>query len=132
MARIKRSKRGPVPKPYKSWLEVDVAEVLGKRWKYEEVKFEYIVPESKHWYTPDFSKGELFIETKGRLDSADRKKLLLWKKQYPEVQLILAFANPNSPINKGSRTTVAQWAEKNEFEWLDALELINNKGKYFE
>ncbi len=131
MARIRLSKRGPVPKPYKSWLEVDVAEVLGKKWKYEEVKFEYTVPESKHWYTPDFSNGELFIETKGRLDSADRKKLILWKQQYPEVRLILAFGDPNSLISKGAKTSVSQWAEKNGFEWEDAQEIIKNKGKHF-
>lgn len=87
---------------------------------YETDKLTYIVPASKHKYLTDFKLGEnSYIEVKGRLTAADRKKYLLVKEQHPEVQLRFFFDKSNNKLYKGSPTTYADWAEKFGFEWTD-------------
>ena len=66
---------------YRSGLEEKVSDSLrafGIEPHYEEKYLEYIVPESKHKYTPDFVlPNGILIETKGVWDSEDRKKHIL-------------------------------------------------------
>ena len=51
---------------------------------YEAIKFEYIVPESKHVYTPDFPVSpHIVIETKGRWVLEDRQKMLGYNRWNP-------------------------------------------------
>ena len=53
-------------------------EEYGLEPNYESKKFEYIIPESKHIYTPDFPLSpHIVIETKGRWVVEDRQKMLL-------------------------------------------------------
>ena len=76
---------------FKSGLEEKIANELTDKkvnFGYEEEKIIYTIPESLHKYTPDFKikKSEdriLYIETKGRWGTADRKKLKLVKEQHP-------------------------------------------------
>lgn len=84
--------------------------------KYETKKLPYVL-EPKN-YIPDFEvKPGVFFEVKGYLESKDRTKLKAVKKNNPEVTIKILFDKPNTRIYKGSKTTYAEWAEKNGFEW---------------
>ena len=108
---------------YRSGYEHTVIQSLGAiPFEYETEKIPYVVPESKHTYTPDliFKKrrgGKMYLELKGKLDSDGRKKLLHVKASNPDMDLRLCFQNPNVRISKTSKTTYWMWAEKNGFLW---------------
>jgi hypothetical protein len=103
---------------FKSKFEAAVAKELDLEEAYEQVKFIYTVPETKHKYTPDFSITEkLCIETKGRLTSEDRYKMYCVRESNPTVMFVLYFQNSKVPIRKGSHTNCGMWAEKNGFVW---------------
>lgn len=59
----------------------------------------------------------IIIEAKGVLYSEDRQKHLLIKKQYPDLDIRFVFQNPKNKLYKGSKTTYADWAEKNGFKY---------------
>ena len=85
---------------------------------YEAIKFEYIVPESKHVYTPDFPVSpHIVIETKGRWVLEDRQKMLLVMEQYPDIDFRIVFYNANQKIKKGSKTSYAMWCDKHGIKW---------------
>lgn len=90
-------------------------EYLG--FKYEPIKIDYTVPESNHKYTPDFVRGNLIYELKGRWTVSDRKKMKLLVDQHPEWNIIMIFQNPNIKINKGSKTSYADYCDKNRIQW---------------
>jgi len=93
---------------------------------YEQDKLAYVVPASNHKYTPDFHVPgtNIYFETKGRWTAVDRKKHLLIKEQHPDKRIILVFQDEKKPINKGSKTTYAGWAEKNGLEWMTVEEAV--------
>ena len=79
-----------------------------------------MIPASNHTYTPDFQlPNGIIIETKGRFVASDRKKHLLVKKQHPELDIRFIFQNAKGRINKGSKTTYADWCVKNGFLYAD-------------
>jgi hypothetical protein len=87
--------------------------------QYEGKKLAYEVKETRH-YIPDFIlPNGIHIEVKGYLRSDDRKKLILVKKQYPDIDLRLIFQRANNRISKKSKTTYAKWAEKHGFIYSD-------------
>lgn len=87
---------------------------------YESREFEYIIPESKHVYTPDFPVSpHIVIETKGRWVLEDRQKMLLVIKQYPEIDFRIVFYNANQKIKKGSKTSYAMWCDKHGIKWAN-------------
>lgn len=106
---------------YRSGLEKKTAEWLEKNkvdYKYEdkERKIEYVIPSSVHSYLPDFilttSKGkEIYIETKGIWDYADRYKHLLIRQQHPTIDIRFVFTRSKQRITKRSRTTYAHICE---------------------
>ena len=108
---------------WRSGLEEDVAKALtsaGVPFTYEEMKIKYIKPASEHQYTPDFVLDNgIIVETKGRFLIADRKKHMLIKRQQPHLDIRFIFSNSSQKLNKGSRTTYAQWCVKNGFEYAD-------------
>jgi len=108
---------------WRSGLEEKVANALtaaGVPFTYEEVKIKYIKPASEHQYTPDFVLDNgIIVETKGRFLIADRKKHILVKRQQPHLDIRFVFSNSNQKLNKGSRTTYAQWCVKNGFQYAD-------------
>ncbi|MEJ7930991.1 hypothetical protein WG922_13530 [Ramlibacter sp. AN1015] len=68
-------------------------------------------------YTPDFKLGEHhYVECKGRFTGAERTKTLLALKQHPELKLVFVFNNPETPLNKGSKTTYRDWCSKNNIQ----------------
>lgn len=120
MARSKKTGK------YRSKFEAETGKLLGKSARYEpnDCKIDYIVPESKHKYLPDFvlSDGTV-IECKGIFDLASRKKMKLLREQYPDLRIIMVFQAPNNPIRKGSKTTYSKWCEQNDIEWCSLTNL---------
>jgi len=86
---------------------------------YEKVTIPFVQPAQNRNYTPDFllKHNGILIETKGVFDSADRKKHLLVKAQYPDLDIRFVFSDANAKIYKGSKTTHAAWCEKHGFLW---------------
>ncbi|ARV77596.1 endonuclease I [Pasteurella phage vB_PmuP_PHB02] len=108
---------------FRSGLESTVSKQLESRgiaYEYEQWQVPYVVPASKHIYTPDFLlPNGIFIETKGLWEADDRKKHLLIREQYPELDIRLVFSNSNTKIYKGSPTSYAEWCEKHNIKFAD-------------
>ena len=111
---------------YRSGLEVKVGVQLtasGLPWTYESERIPYIAKPKT--YTPDFvviiNGKKVYIETKGRFLASDRSKHLLLKKQHPDMDLRFVFTNPNQKLNKGSKTTYAEWCIKHGFSFAKGL-----------
>lgn len=87
---------------------------------YESIELDYIIPESKHVYTPDFPVCKsIVIETKGRWVLEDRQKMLLLIEQHPEMEFRMLFYNANQKIRKGSKTSYADWCDKHNIKWAN-------------
>ncbi len=105
---------------YKSGLELTVSEQIKSTeydLKYETETLNYIVPERKAKYTPDFvfvkKNGEfMFIETKGRWTTADRTKMKHVLASNPGIDIRMVFQNPNQKLAKTSPTTYEVFAKK--------------------
>lgn len=104
---------------YRSGLEDACAAQInaaGLEVKYETEKLSYVIPASKHSYTPDFKlpkKGGFFyVESKGRWVTDDRKKMLLIKEQHPEIDIRLVFSSCTQKLYKGSKTSYAAFCDK--------------------
>ena len=108
-------------KGHKSGLETKIDEQLkskGIDGEYEQHEIKYTIPATDHSYKPDFRlPNGIFIESKGWFLPDDRKKHLLIKKQHPELDIRFGLQSPNGKIYKGSKTTYAQWCDKNVFKW---------------
>lgn len=107
---------------YRSGLEdyiSDTLKAMSVVFEYEQSKIDYLVPASKHKYTPDFKlPNGTFIETKGRWTAQDRQKHKLIKEQHPEVDIKFIFSNPNEKISKGSKTSYADICDKNGWDYI--------------
>jgi hypothetical protein len=120
---------------YRSGLEDRISDQLkglSVSFKYEEFKIKYEVHEIRT-YTPDFElPNGIIVESKGRFVAADRKKHLLVKKQHPELDIRFVFSNSRNKIAKGSKTSYADWCNKNGFIYADKLipeEWVKQRGK---
>lgn len=107
---------------YRSGLESKVSNQLreaGVGFEYESFKVEYQVNETRR-YTPDFRlPNGIIVETKGRFLVDDRKKHLLIQKQRPDLDIRFVFSNSNAKLNKGAKSTYADWCKKNGFQFAD-------------
>lgn len=105
---------------YKSGLERKVHNLLGvDDWVYEPDTFPFLQPEKKRKYTPDFKKGDTYVEVKGKLDLQTRQKMQWFKEQYPDVHLVIIFGKASNRLSKKSKTTYADWATKVGYEFYD-------------
>lgn len=108
---------------FRSGLEMQIDEALktkGIDGEYERHVINYVRPATYHRYHPDFRlPNGIFVETKGRFLAADRKKHLLIKKQYPDLDIRFLFQNSRARISKTSKTTYADWCVKNGFQFAD-------------
>lgn len=108
---------------FKSKFEGTVWKELRKHYKsckYEPDKHEYVQPSKYRKYIPDFKMAKnVYIEAKGKLDLATRQKMVWFRDCNPHIIIIFLFMNASNKITKRSKTTYAQWAEKNNFLWLD-------------
>ena len=87
-------------------------------YSYEVTKIPYVVPESKHNYTVDWTLvNGMLLETKGFLaDHKERYKYVLIKEQYPDLDLRFVFDNPNK-LCGGTKMTHGAWATKFGFKY---------------
>lgn len=108
---------------YRSGLEEDICkklEEMGVPYEYEKMKIRYVKPATESTYTPDIVLDNgIIIESKGRFLVADRKKHLLIKRQQPHLDIRFVFSNSKQKLNKGSRTSYADWCTKNGFLYAD-------------
>jgi len=102
----------------RSGFEHQLALYLRKKrvkFKYESLALPY---SSDHIYKPDFILANgIIIEAKGEFRPADRRKMLLVKGQHPDLDIRFVFQNANNKLNKKSKTTYGQWADKHGFPW---------------
>jgi len=111
----------------RSKLEERVAEALDEEWLYEPGAYPYTIERK---YTPDFVRenGDFddddWIEVKGYFRPGDTAKYKALRKDYPNARLMFCFSHPHKPVRKGAKLTMAQWAEKEGWEWTtpDAIE----------
>ena len=96
---------------FKSKLEEEFNKfLLNKKIKfhYENFTISYLKPSKASRYTPDFKCLSIIFETKGHFVTADRKKHLLIKEQYPKLDIRFVFSNSKNRIGKKSKTTYAK------------------------
>lgn len=120
-----RAYAGKTAVAYRSGLEEKIAaqlEAAGIPVAFEQFKLKYVVPEREATYTPDFVlRNGIIVESKGIFDVEDRKKHLLIKEQHPELDIRFVFSSSRAKLYKGSKTTYAEWCEKNGFQFADKL-----------
>lgn len=108
---------------FRSGLEMTIDESLksqGIDGEYEKHIIQYTKPETHHKYHPDFKlPNGIFVETKGRFLTDDRKKHLLIKAQHPNLDIRFLFQNSKTKISKASKTTYADWCIKHGFKFAD-------------
>uniref|UniRef100_A0AAU6W370 Endonuclease I n=1 Tax=Pseudomonas phage Lepni01 TaxID=3138536 RepID=A0AAU6W370_9VIRU len=95
---------------------------LGVAFDFEMFHIKYLVPAREAKYTPDFVlRNGVIVETKGIWEVDDRKKHLLIREQYPELDIRLVFSNSKSKIYKGSPTSYADFCTKHGIMFADKL-----------
>lgn len=96
---------------YRSKLEGKVALLLGEEWEYEKVRVDYTMHRK---YTPDFTKGDIYVEVKGFFRPGDQAKYIAIKEALDEEgkELVFIFSNPNKPVRKGAKLTHGKWCDK--------------------
>lgn len=99
----------------RSGLEKRTATFLETRkipYEYETETLTYTIPEKKHKYTPDFKlPNGIYVECKGRWDTASRQKMALVVEQNPDKDIRMLFQRDNT-ITKASKTKYSDWCSK--------------------
>ena len=135
---IRKARKGAFAAGYRSVFELKVntwMKEMGLDIPYEPDKIEYVVPASKHKYTPDWMVGNIVYEGKGYFAASDRKKMLHIIESNPNLTIRMLFQNAQAKINKRSKTSYADWCDKFGIEWCDfrdkekLLEWLKPKGK---
>jgi hypothetical protein len=105
---------------YRSGFESRVASSLtdkGATFEYETLRLSYT---KECNYTPDFVlPNGVIIEVKGYFAPSDRTKHLRVRQHNPEVDIRFCFQNANNRLSKKSKTTYAEWCDKNGFLWCN-------------
>lgn len=96
---------------YRSKLEKECHQLLGKDWKYEPHRIAYTVRRN---YTPDFVMGDYYIEVKGFFRSGDTQKYRAIAEQlkFEGKKLIFLMPKPNNKTRKGGKITYRDWCAK--------------------
>ena len=107
-------------KPYRSWLEADVAHDLeegGVQFKYENIRLLYAVPTKIRTYTPDLELDNgIIVEIKGRWTAQDRRKMGYVIEQNPDEDIRMLFAVDNK-ISRNSKTRYSDWCKKRNIKY---------------
>ena len=117
-----RPREKGVPKGYDSMWEHKLHQGVLKDWEHHANHIEYII---KRKYEPDFVKGNIILEAKGRFwDHAEYSKYVWIRESLPDtMELVFLFQKPYSPMpgatkrKDGTKRTHAEWAEANNFKW---------------
>jgi len=119
-----------IAKKYKSKFERTVADIFKKKKivaEYEPDKFNYTLDLT---YTPDWKVTQgsaptaraVYIETKGKFDYTERRKILGVLKSNPGIDLRMMFMR-NNKLGKGSKMNYGEWCDKHEIKWSVSPEL---------
>lgn len=120
-----RRTRKNIPKGYDSWLEYDLQQKL-TRCCYHPDRISYI---QRKTYEPDFKYEEdeyvTYIEAKGRFrDRSEARKYIDVRDSLGDNEdIVFIFQNPKTAMPgarrraDGTRLTMADWADKHEFQW---------------
>ncbi len=120
-----------VTKADSKW-EQKLRDTIFKELDWQGEKVEYVI---QHKYTPDFVKGDILIETKGRFrESAEARKYKHIREALEGTgkELVFVFYKPDTPMphakkrKDGTKQTHAEWAERNGFKWFTE----HNIGEY--
>lgn len=110
---------------YRSGLEAANMKLLedhGVKAQYEQWSIPYVIPASDHKYTLDIIlPNGIIIETKGLFETDDRKKHMLIRAQYPELDIRFVFSSSRTKLYKGSPTSYADWCIKNNILFADKI-----------
>lgn len=106
----------------RSGLEVQIASHLvasGVQFRYErEIGVLEFTQQRPRKYLPDFElPNGIIVEAKGWWKPEDRQKMLAVKHQHPRLDIRMVFSNPLAKLRKGSKTTYAEFCERNGFRW---------------
>lgn len=133
MGRKKVKRRLSLPRGIDSKLELELSKtgLCNCDWKPEPLKYQMLKT-----YSPDAKFGSTLIEVKGYFrNSAEAAKYLWVKEQYPDIELVFVFANPDKPIawakrrKDGSRMTHGEWADSKGFKYYSTKNLPKEWGK---
>lgn len=120
---------------YRSGLEHKISLYLDDHnieYLYEKLKIEW-EDLTYRTYTPDFILDNgVIIESKGLFTAADRKKHLAIKKQHPKLDIRFVFENSKKKLQKGAKSSYAQWCIKYGFLYYDRIipeDWLKEKGK---
>lgn len=109
----------------RSKFEVELSKKLKGCW-YEHKGYiqSYCIPGE---YLPDFvpkNEDNVLIEAKGRFRTrTEAKKYISVRDGNPEISVVFVFYDPDKPMPgareraDGTRFSMAEWADKNNFEW---------------
>lgn len=127
-----RAKAKPKPKVKKvptmrSGFERKIAAALTERgieYEYEVDKITYTVPESKHYYVPDFKlPNGVYVEGKGIFDRDSRQKMVLVIEQNPDKDIRILFMR-NNKLTRTAKQTYGEWCDKRNITWA-----VSTKGE---
>lgn len=102
-------------------MKLQLKKLKGVTYGYETERLAYEVPTSSHQYTPDWvvcraDGSTLYVETKGRFTTDDRKKMKLVVDQHPTKDIRMLFPK-DQPLYKGSKTMYSDWCKKNGIKY---------------
>lgn len=120
----RKARQGAYEAGYRSNFELRVAQWMtdnGINIPYEEVKLKYTIPEQVHTYTPDWTNENFIYEGKGFFTGKDRKKMLYVREANPDKTIRMIFQNARQKLSKVSKTSYADWCDKNNIEWADFI-----------
>ncbi len=108
-------------KAFRSGLERNTAARLkqnGLEYSFEPFKIRFTQPAKQRLYLPDFVfKNGIIVECKGKWDTPDRHKMKFVQADWPDLDIRFVFSNARAKIRKGAKTTVAEYAEKQGWQW---------------
>lgn len=71
-------------------------------------------------YLPDFIlPNGIHVETKGKLTTEDRRKMIAVKAANPNIEIRFVFQRAKNALRKGAKTTYAEWADRYGFKWAE-------------
>lgn len=134
---------------YASRFEEYFAKALqeaGVKYQYEPESLQIWVPQStaficdecdgstiakESWYLPDFVVRNIILETKGKWDAPNRKKMLCVKEQWPELRVIMMFMADNY-LTKNKKRNYSSWCESKDLEYVVTGNIVRSKDKFKE
>ena len=116
---------------YRSKFEHTLSKIVPKRFEYEPARFPYTY-QAKSTYCPDWAYKNVWLEAKGYFRTySEARKYLCIREAYPDIVLLFVFADPYKAMvgsrkkKDGTRQTMADWADKNGFQWCTPDTLLS-------